>query len=296
MTQRSLWKWLIGSAAALFMFGCGAQASEDATLSEDEFADEADEGEEFGSIQQALGSCTAVSLTTDVASPAPGGTLVTFTATPSGCTNPRFKFDYRYFDPSTSTWSPWINLVKGKVGVAGPYSSVNLQIQMRVKVKEKGASGWETQKKKTFEWGDIEYGSCEGMCGGFSTNCYCDDVCEDFGDCCPDKQQWCGDACTEGWDCNLGTGNVGCDESCVTDPTSGLPSFCAKVVEGGQTCVGDNWCSEAQDCTASADCADGYICSPDTCCGTPKCFVAYCPAEPAEVAVVPGEGPTATQR
>jgi len=37
--------------------------------------------------------------------------------------------------------------------------------------------------------------SCVGACGGLSDfGCYCDDECEQFGDCCPDKQ----DVCIEG--------------------------------------------------------------------------------------------------
>lgn len=36
--------------------------------------------------------------------------------------------------------------------------------------------------------------SCEGSCGGFAGSCYCDDVCESYGDCCDDKLDVCGAA------------------------------------------------------------------------------------------------------
>jgi hypothetical protein len=40
--------------------------------------------------------------------------------------------------------------------------------------------------------------SCAGSCGGQSPDgCYCDDLCEQFGDCCPDYQGECVDAAAE---------------------------------------------------------------------------------------------------
>ena len=44
--------------------------------------------------------------------------------------------------------------------------------------------------------GSCEYGTCEGICGysfeyDNSNCCWCDDQCEDYGDCCPDYEEYC---------------------------------------------------------------------------------------------------------
>ena len=37
-------------------------------------------------------------------------------------------------------------------------------------------------------------GTCDGFCGGASDGgCYCDSVCDNYGDCCDDKVDFCGD-------------------------------------------------------------------------------------------------------
>lgn len=35
--------------------------------------------------------------------------------------------------------------------------------------------------------------SCEGSCGGQAPSCFCDEECEDYGDCCPDVCDACPD-------------------------------------------------------------------------------------------------------
>jgi hypothetical protein len=35
-------------------------------------------------------------------------------------------------------------------------------------------------------------GSCVGHCGTKADNCWCDDLCEQVGDCCPDRDPMCG--------------------------------------------------------------------------------------------------------
>ncbi len=40
-------------------------------------------------------------------------------------------------------------------------------------------------------------GSCEGSCGGEADGCWCDDLCEQFGDCCDDIDEACGEASCE---------------------------------------------------------------------------------------------------
>jgi hypothetical protein len=62
--------------------------------------------------------------------------------------------------------------------------------------------------------------SCENICGGQApAGCFCDDQCEQFGDCCPDKQEEC-DAdpfsCVASQSCGgEAPGGCFCDNQCV---------------------------------------------------------------------------------
>lgn len=88
-----------------------------------------------------------------------------------------------------------------------------------------------------------------------------------------------------GWNCYDLSGNTGCEEDCADQ---GLGSFCAFVVEGGSTCVADNYCNTAPACGTSADCPSGYVCTVNTCCEVNgygnRCFLAECPGEAADMA------------
>jgi hypothetical protein len=57
-------------------------------------------------------------------------------------------------------------------------------------------------------------GTCQGNCGGKSTDCYCDSECEQYGDCCSDKDEACGG----GQFCG-GIANIPCPagQKCVLD-------------------------------------------------------------------------------
>ena len=56
------------------------------------------------------------------------------------------------------------------------------------------------------------FGSCEEACGGQSDgSCWCDDLCDFFGDCCDDLQDFCPDTC------NINPGTVFCIPDHVFD-------------------------------------------------------------------------------
>lgn len=114
-------------------------------------------------------------------------------------------------------------------------------------------------------------GSCEAdgadHCGGQSDgNCWCDELCVSFGDCCADKVDVCDgeepppiqfchsdDACDDG---------QVCDESeCLSNCPEGM--FCPAVCWG--QCVPDE--GGADDCLASSQCADGEFCEFESECG-----------------------------
>ena len=88
--------------------------------------------------------------------------------------------------------------------------------------------------------------SCLGNCGGpASGGCYCDDLCTQYGDCCPDYQGCCDGPCVpdcQGKEC----GDDGCGGSCGVCP-EGLPCN-----DNGQ-CQDPNQktCGEAVQCALS---------------------------------------------
>ena len=89
-----------------------------------------------------------------------------------------------------------------------------------------------------------EFASCVGACGEQSTDgCWCDDECDAFGDCCPDKVDVCeasGAACGP---VTCGAGEVCCNESCGICTAPG--DFCTQQFcddgDLGQQC-GPNRC------------------------------------------------------
>lgn len=93
--------------------------------------------------------------------------------------------------------------------------------------------------------------TCQGLCGDAGTGgCWCDDLCEAFGDCCPDYEACCSGQCVP--DCTFKEcGPDGCGGSCGTCPQ-------------GQTCNSFGQCVSSG-CTPA--CA-GKECGPDGCGGT----------------------------
>lgn len=98
-------------------------------------------------------------------------------------------------------------------------------------------------------------GSCVGHCGGNAGSCYCDNACEDYGDCCPDKAAVCGGggvscgdlATQQGWDwaaCEW-NGNGACGGQGT--PTSDCDHCCGGVdtSDGFGYPVGDKTTSPA---------------------------------------------------
>jgi hypothetical protein len=160
-------------------------------------------------------------------------------------------------------------------------------------------------------------GSCEGACGGPSGgNCWCDDLCEDFGDCCDDKATVCDPPATCAGDNPVGCVETGCGdgEVCSTQTDACVPSacscdeatgswLCTADCGGGEcvpgepdpdpaACAGDNpagcvttGCAADEVCSTQTDACIASACSCDETTGTWLC-TADCgggecvPAEP----------------
>ncbi len=123
-------------------------------------------------------------------------------------------------------------------------------------------------------------GSCttpEGgdVCGGPTEvgNCWCDDECESYGDCCGDKAEVCDDDepaieyCLQDDQCDSGY----CDETeCLSNCPDGLicPAVCwgqcaEPELEPG-TCLATSDCGEGEFCAFESDCGEGPVgaCTP----------------------------------
>ncbi len=128
--------------------------------------------------------------------------------------------------------------------------------------------------------------TCLGSCGSAgSGGCWCDETCEDFGDCCPDFEACCPDLCTP--DCFLKEcGDDGCGGSCGTCPAGktcdafgqcvGCTPSCAGMQCGDDGCGGScGTCPTGYTCSASGQCVltctpscAGKQCGDDGCGGT----------------------------
>ena len=95
--------------------------------------------------------------------------------------------------------------------------------------------------------------SSAGSCafGNAPGGCFCDDVCEGFGDCCPDACTQC-DACTAG--CGNGILEIGeqCDDGNTAAGDCCSPT--CQLVPGGTAC------NDGTDCTASDQCDGAGSC------------------------------------
>lgn len=112
-------------------------------------------------------------------------------------------------------------------------------------------------------------GSCEAegggdFCGGMSEgNCWCDEACHDFGDCCSDKVDVC-----DGGEPTLCLGDNHCGEGEVCDH-----SECLSNCPDGQICPAVCWgqCMPdqggADECLSSEECGDGEYCHFEAECG-----------------------------
>ena len=151
--------------------------------------------------------------------------------------------------------------------------------------------------------------SCVGNCGGQAEGgCFCDAVCEEYGDCCDDFCEACPDICEPQDPCNGITWEGCCDgeviryceegeiksKDCGDDPSCGwnqaeayydcgtdgapdpegiFPMDCGEVCTGscdGKAC-GDDGCGG--DCGA---CPEGETCTPTGQCCTPDCEGKVC--------------------
>lgn len=121
-----------------------------------------------------------------------------------------------------------------------------------------------------FEGGPPPASSCVGSCGGQSPGgCWCDDLCESFGNCCADKAAVCDapppdpDSC-EGHCGAQAPGGCWCDDACVSfgnccaDKVAacGSPPPDPDSCEGhcGGQAPGGCWCDSA--CSFYGDCCD----------------------------------------
>jgi hypothetical protein len=81
---------------------------------------------------------------------------------------------------------------------------------------------------------------CQGFCDMQSPDsCFCDEVCEYLGDCCADKQVFCGPSCGNG-NCLGGfeDTNFPCPADCPVGPICG-DGICDPTAEGCETCPED---------------------------------------------------------
>ena len=123
--------------------------------------------------------------------------------------------------------------------------------------------------------------TCLGSCGGSSgMGCYCDDLCEDYGDCCPDKGACCGgggggggggcganpfDTCSGMCGTYDAFANCQCDAACESagDCCSDKILCCDAGGGGGNdscTWAFDGFCDEPFLCDAGTDCTDCGTC------------------------------------
>lgn len=95
--------------------------------------------------------------------------------------------------------------------------------------------------------------SCSGLCGDKAPGgCFCDDKCETFGDCCPDKKSAC-DGVTPS-----------CAGACGFQSVDGC--WCDELCENYGDCCADRVevCLPAG-CTDNSQCAEGEYCFADSC-------------------------------
>lgn len=109
----------------------------------------------------------------------------------------------------------------------------------------------------------IAHGSCTDSCGGESADgCWCDDACEQWGDCCEDYVAVCeapAPVCTADSQCGAG-------ETCVLETEgccSGADEPCLMV---WPVCTGTCEAGVDNTCGSDADCPNGY-CESTTCAG-----------------------------
>ncbi|MCO4761047.1 MAG: hypothetical protein KC502_06050 [Myxococcales bacterium] len=112
--------------------------------------------------------------------------------------------------------------------------------------------------------------TCKNSCGKKAPNCWCDNQCEQMGDCCPDKKLYCGAAsqCGNG-KCEPGETTQSCAKDCPPKPVCGN-GLCEAPFESSKTCPKDcgaplKPCKTKNDCTSSEICcikANGNFCVP----------------------------------
>jgi hypothetical protein len=113
-------------------------------------------------------------------------------------------------------------------------------------------------------------GSCEDACGGMSSgNCWCDDACADFGDCCADKEAVCDEGANP---CVLGFEPVPDVSSCLADAscyelddgswcTGGCPLGSQLDLDGEPECLPADPCPPGhQNVPTVSDCAQDTGC------------------------------------
>jgi hypothetical protein len=97
--------------------------------------------------------------------------------------------------------------------------------------------------------------SCAGYCGGMApAGCYCDDTCDDWGDCCPDKAEVCD-----------GT-PASCEGHCGGQSPAGC--YCDDACENWGDCCQDKQqvCGAGEEgCTGNDACDDGQVCNIESC-------------------------------
>jgi hypothetical protein len=96
--------------------------------------------------------------------------------------------------------------------------------------------------------------SCEGYCGEKSTDgCWCDELCAQYGDCCPDKATVC-DGGTTTPECEVQGGYCANFLDPCDPGYTDAPSMGCPMGKSGKCCLPQATCSD------NSDCADGEYC------------------------------------
>ncbi len=114
----------------------------------------------------------------------------------------------------------------------------------------------ETSQNCAKDCGGSSNNSCKGKCGQFEQNggCQCDKQCSQYGDCCKDYKQYCGDS-----EPSPVCGDGKCQPPVET--SENCPKDCS---ESKKPCKSKSDCSETQICCGQAD---GQFCVPIGKCG-----------------------------
>jgi hypothetical protein len=125
--------------------------------------------------------------------------------------------------------------------------------------------------------------SCRGGCGSQApSGCWCDELCEGFGDCCSDYQPLCVPIttcanlkCAAGYHCEMKGINGGAVPACIKDPTcADLGGACLPLTYPMGSCASDEIADDSAGLCAPLPGSTSTCCRKD-----PDCAKLACPAD-----------------